>query len=218
MNITKTMLFALLAVSLQGAVVVLDFEGLQTGEQVLDYYNGGAGNLGSSGPNYGINFSDSALALIDADAGGGGNFANEPTPDTILYFLSSTSVTMNVAAGFTDGFSFYYSSTAAVPVNVYSGLNATGTLLATIDLAAQGTATQGCTAGGDPTGTFACWTPVGVAFAGTAMSVDFGGAANFTGFDNITLGADVPGGAVPEPGTWLLLLSGLGAVTALRRR
>lgn len=190
------------------AITVLDFEGLQDQEEVLDYYDGGFGSLGSGpGPSYGVVMSQNSLSLIDADAGGSGNFANEPTPDTILFFLSGGAATMNYAAGFDTGFSFFYASLDTAFVNVWDGLNATGNLLATINLVA--TPVGGA---GDPTGYYSTWVPVGVAFAGTAKSVDFGGAANYVGFDNITFGSETPGGAtVPEGGATAMLL-GLGLV------
>lgn len=182
------------------APVVLTFEGATGGAALNDFYNGGTDAGGASGTNYGVNFSPTSLALIDADAGGTGNFGNEPSPSTILFFLSGGAATMNVAAGFDTGFSFFYTSSAAGFVNVYAGLNGTGALLATLNLVPTN---AGCT--GDPNGTFCTFAPVGVAFAGTAMSVDFGGTADQIGFDNITLGAVVPGGTVPEPGTLALL-------------
>jgi len=52
---------------------------------------------------------------------------------------------MDVAAGFTTGFSFYYSSADAGSVDVYSGLDGTGTLLASVPLVAQ--YDVGCSAG-----------------------------------------------------------------------
>jgi hypothetical protein len=201
--------FALAAGS-ASAATVLSFEGLQDQEQILDFYNGGTGSMGSSGANYGISFGSSALALIDSDAGGSGNFANEPSADTIAFFLSGGNLVMNVAAGFTTGFSFYYTSAAAASVSVYDGLNASGNLLGTINLVAQHD-DNNCT--GDPSGTFCNWTPVGVAFGGTAMSVSFAGAANQAGFDEITLGRQTPGD-VPEPGTLALLGIGLGLLRA----
>jgi hypothetical protein len=97
---------------------------------------------------------------------------------------------------------------------VYDGVDATGNVLGTLDLVAQ--YTNNCV--GDPTGGFCNWTPVGVAFAGTARSIDFGGTANQTGFDEITFGSARPGDQtpVPEPATLLMVGAGLAAVA--RRR
>ena len=199
--------------SVYAAPVVLTFEGATDLASVNDFYNGGTDSLGASGPNFGINFSTTSLALVDFDAGGNGNFANEPSPSTILFFQAGGAATMNVAAGFNTGFSFFYTSTADGFVNVFDGLNGTGALLATLNLAANN---GNCV--GDPNGTFCNFTPVGVAFVGTARSVDFGGAAGFIGFDDITLGDIIPGGTVPEPGTLGLLgLAALG-FASLRRK
>ena len=75
------------------AVVVLDFEGIGNGNPVGNFYNGGAGT------NYGVQFSPATLALVDSDAGGSGNFANEPSADTIMFFLDSNNAILDVAAG-----------------------------------------------------------------------------------------------------------------------
>ena len=57
-----------LASTASAAPVVLDFEGLQDQEQILDFYNGGTGSAGSSsGMDYDIVFGSGALALIDSD-------------------------------------------------------------------------------------------------------------------------------------------------------
>lgn len=194
-------------------VTSLTFEGLQNNEQILDFYNGGTGSLGSSGPNLGVGFGSTALALIDTDAGGSGNFANEPSPDTVAFWLTGTSLVMNVAAGFQDGFSFFYTSSTAATVDVFDGLNATGNLLGSINLAAQHTANN-CT--GDPTGVFCNWDPIGVAFAGTALSVDFSGTANQTGYDNVTFGSETP--AIPVPAAVWLFGSGLIGLIGIARR
>ncbi len=192
------------------AVIVLTFEGVGDLNPVGEFY------AGDGGPDYGISFSPETLALVDSDEGGNGNFANEPSDSTVMFFLEADEAILNVAAGFTTGFSFFYSAAEAGTVRVYEGLNATGGLLANLDLVAQ--FEERCV--GDPTGAYCNWTAIGVAFGGTARSIDFGGAANFIGFDNITFGSDKPG-VVPEPGSLALLglgLAGLGVARGRARR
>jgi hypothetical protein len=188
-------------------VIVLTFEGVGDLTPVGDFYDG------DGGPDYGIRFSPDTLALVDSDAGGNGNFANEPSPNTVMFFLDAEQAILNVAAGFTTGFSFFYSSTTAAAVNVYAGVNGTGALLASLELVAQ--ADRGCV--GDPSGFYCNWSPVGVLFAGTARSIDFSGTANRSGFDDITFGSDRPG-EVPEPGSLALLGLGLAALGFGRAR
>jgi hypothetical protein len=199
-----------LAVNLaQADVTVLDFEGVGHGNSVGNFYNGGAGG------NLGIQFSGNALGLVDADAGGTGNFGGEPSPDTVLYFVEGAQATMNVFAGFTTGFSFYYSSPFYLgSVTVWDGLNGTGNLLATLTLPYTPNNGQP-----DPNGIYSPFVPFGVTFTGTAMSVDFAGTANYIAFDNITLGSETPGNSVPDSGsTALMVLGGLVSLAGLARR
>lgn len=193
------------------AVVTLDFEGVGDLAQVLEFYNGGTDSQGNSGTNYGVSFGENALGVIDADAGGSGNIGNEPTPSTALFFLTGSAV-LNYSAGFTTGFSFWYSTVSfAGIVNVWDGLNATGNLLGTINLAALGAGP------GDPNGAFSNWAIGSLGFAGTALSIDFGGTVNQVAYDNITFGSENPN-PTPEPGTLALLGFGLAGLGVARRR
>ena len=203
--------FAALSVMAQQAsanVITLTFEGLQNLEPIDNYYDGGFGGSGSGpGPSYGITFGSQSLAIISNSAGGTGNFTNAPSPHTVAFFLSGPGDVMNVSGGFTTGFSFFYADQVGFTgsVSVYSGPSGTGTLLASLSLPSTP----------DP---YNVWEPVGVAFGGTADLVVFSGAANYIGFDNITLGSSTP--TVPEPYSLALLgtgLLGLGLVRARRK-
>lgn len=198
----------------KASVIQLTFEGLQDLESINGFYNGGTGSLGSAGPNLGVAFSSNALAVIDTDAGGSGNFGGEPTPDTIMFFLDGNPF-MDVAAGFTTGFSTYYSAIGfAGSLTIYDGLTGTGNILATLILPV--TPSNGAP---DPNGAFSPLVPIFVAFSGTAKSVVFGGVENQIGFDNVTFGSINPGPAVPEPSTLTLLsLGAVGIAISARRR
>ena len=205
------------AASACAATVTLTFTGLKDNEPINNYYNGGTGGLGSSGgTNYGIAFTSDSLALISNENGGSGNFSLVPAPgtNTSAYFLSGAGDTMNVAAGFQTGFSFYYTSPYYTgTVDVYSGLNGTGTLLAVDTL----TLTNSYC---DPKEPYSCWVNSGVAFAGTAESVIFTGVANQVGFADITIGASsVPSTTVtPEPNSLVLLGTGAVGLAGVVRR
>ena len=226
---TSSTLFLSISSSVMAAPITLDFEGIGDNAFIQDFYNGGTDSDGNSGIDYGISFGSYARGLIDRDAGGQGNFANEPTPDTTMYFLSGSAV-LDYAPGFDSGFSFFYTTSLDASVTVWDGLGATGTLLGQIDLFTNNIANDcvGDPQGGpgDPYGQFCHWDVGSLAFSGTAKSIDFSGTANQVGFDNITFGSidpTVPGTpatptGVAAPPALTLLGIGLIGVGFLRRR
>ena len=204
----------------EASTITLDFEGLQNLEAVQNFYNGGTGGSGSSGSNVGASFSDNALAIIDEDAGGSGNIGGEPSPSTVLFFLTGAAATLNFAAGFDTGFSFFYSAiNNPGSISVYDGLNATGNILATLALPL--TPFDGAP---DPTGQFSPFVAAGTSFAGIAKSIDFAGTINQIAFDNITFGSATPGGGnggmapIPLPASLPLMIFALGGLGLITRR
>ena len=196
--ITATTAFVALA-SANASVNTLTFEGVGNYNPVGDFYNGGAGT------NYGVEFVGNSLGIVAVEAGGFGNFTNAPSMPTILFWLDGPATTMNVAAGFSGGFSTYYTSTdTAGSIDIWSGLDGTGSILATLNLIGLGTDNT-------PNALYDRWALVGAAFVGEAKSVTFTGTANRIGFDNVTFGS-----AIPAPGA-LALLAAAGCSTRRRR-
>lgn len=211
--IAAALVWGLFACGIASAdTVVMNFDMSQpNGEYVDNYYNGGCsssyqgGGTTCGGPDWGVVWNGAIAGW--APNGIWENGSDEPSSPGIMAFLDANEAYMNVAGGFTTGFSFYYASAGNTGfINVYSGLNGSGTVLASLDL--PGTASY-C----DSVHAYSCWDPIGVSFSGTAQSVAFGGTANFISFDNVTIGAATPGNpttSVPEPGA--LGMFGLGAL------
>lgn len=213
--------------SAQAAIVSLDFEDINATypssfAQVLEFYNGGTSSDGTTGTNYGISFSDNALAIclntpgVTCSNTSRGGLGSPSSQLGGLFFLSGTETYLNYASGFDTGFSFNYVSLSfSGSVNVYDGLNGTGNVLATLNLSPN--ANSGvCNASGQ----FCPFSPIGVLFSGTALSIGFGGVANQIVFDDVTFGSDNPGPGtgVPEPGTLALLGLGIAGLGIARRK
>jgi hypothetical protein len=226
---------AISATSAVASVVVLDFEGIYSTYPassndvfVQDFYNGGTSSAGTSGTNFGVGFSSNALAICLNTPGNtcsNGSRGGQGDPDSqrgALFFLDGAETFMNVAAGFTTGFSFFYSAVNNPgSVSVFDGLGGTGTLLATLTLPT----TSGTCDFSVFNANFCPFVATGVGFEGTALSVSFAGVANQIAFDDITFGSVTPGqpgnggaAVIPLPAAGWLLLGGLGALAAVRRR
>jgi hypothetical protein len=190
-TVSFPVLVSLLALAGTNAVASpfqLTFVGLQNNEEVLNYYNGGTGSLGSGpGINYGVTFTPSFIAIAVS------GFPGSPDVGT----LNGSSAIMNVSRGIDEVFSFYYGSpsNSSGSVALWSGLNGTGTLLNTINLPAE-----------------PGFNPVS-ALGDGAMSVVFSGSGVEFG-----LISNTPSPVIPEPSSLLLAGTGLAGLAAWVRR
>jgi hypothetical protein len=187
---------------------LLDFEhSWPYASDIANYYNGGTASDGSSGTNYGVSFTnsvDSSLFGFSNNDGlgslpNGDYYANAPSMLGIANPFGPI-VFMNVANGVDSSLSFYYTSAEAITgaVKAYSGLNGTGTLLGSFDLAANNA------------GLADTWTQVTFNFSGAAASFDLSAASGAVAFDNIA--------AVPEANSYAMLIAGLGMMGFAARR
>jgi hypothetical protein len=215
-------------VTLTGNQEILTFGGQVNATNINTFFDGGSdayGTAGGAANNVGVTFSAPAEFLNagfngTGFNGGTGKFENVPSAATgVLYFASvptTSSAIMDDASGF-SGISFNYSilnnsASDNSTVSLYSGLDGTGNLLATLTLSAAGT-TVACTSSHDE---FCTWSSVGNAnIGGIAESAVFNGAARtFTEFDAVALTAT----PVPLPAALWLMLGGIGGLARFVRR
>lgn len=208
--------------------VVLNFEGINSTYPsgyafINNFYNGGTSSDGTTGTNYGITFSSNAQAIclntpgVSCSNTSRGGLGDPNSQEGGLFFLSGSNTFMDDPSGFTTGFSLFYTAIYNPgSLSVYSGVDGTGTLLATLDLPLTASNCASTYSAG-----FCPFVPIGVAFSGTAESISFAGVANQIVFDDVTFGSSTPGNpsTVPEPSTIVLMLTALGAgIGPIRRR
>ena len=125
------------------------------------------------------------------------NSVAAPSQPRYVYNATGQSL-INVEAGF-SAFAFAYGTMAPATLSVFSGLNGTGTLLGsqTVD------------------GHASSFGLAAVDFSGVGRSVMLASMPNYAGLDDLRFTMAAP---VPEPAGWLMLLAGVGALGALKRR
>jgi hypothetical protein len=178
---------------------------LLDGEAVGSYFAGATDANNNAGPNLGVTFGAGAINQVSVQSGGTSPFSNLPAggPNAI-FFSSLGSDVVNFASGARYDVSFLYSSFTGGEVDIWSGLNGTGTELASFIFGPNDDPST-CT---DPSVSFCQWTDASIEFAGTAGSIDFTGAG-------ITVVGDL---AVPEPATVALFASGFAMLGFYRRQ
>jgi hypothetical protein len=168
--------------------VDVNFDGVPTNDLVNGFYSGGTSSSGATGPNLGVSFTG-----FQTTSGFG-----ETSPPN-LAFNAGGPAFANTTFGFTR-FSFTAGFFAPGTVNVFSGINGSGTLLGSI---------TGLL--GNPNA-FALQT---ITFTGLGRSVTFVGTDATLGVDDFNF--TLAGGGVPEPATWAMMLIGFGLVGGAMR-
>jgi hypothetical protein len=171
----------------------VNFDGITTSAAVNTYYNGGISSAGDVGPNYGIVFQENDWITTTS-------YGQTSSPN--LAYSASGSGYVNFLSGITTGLNFSYGAFTDANLSVYTGLDGTGTLLGTYTLGQN-----------DPFN----FSFVALPFAGIGHSAVLSAGGGQFGWDDITFGSLVPG-AVPEPGTWAMMLLGFGMMGFAARR
>ena len=170
--------------------VIVNFDGVPTGDDVNGFYNGGTSSSGATGPNLGVDFT--GFTTISG-------FGETSEPN--LAFNSGGPAFANTSFGFT-GFTFTAGFFAPGTVNVFSGLGGTGTLLGSLTGVL-----------GNP-GAFTLQT---ITFTGIGRSITLVGNDATLGVDDFNFTLAGGGGGVPEPATWAMMLIGFGIVGGAMR-
>ncbi len=169
------------------ASIFINFDSVTPYADVMGFYDGGTDSAGASGPNLGVDFVDFSM-----DTGFG------ETSEPNFAVVTEDQGIIDDAAGFTGQIAFTQGVFSSGVLVIYSGLDGTGTPLATADL---------------PVSNIDAFAPYRLTFVGVAESavfIDPLGGGNI-GIDDLRLGS------APEPASWALMLVGFGALGASLR-
>lgn len=212
------------------ALINLDFEGISNTYPftdmplIQDFYNGGHSSNGNSGNNFGIGFSHSAQAIClveqgvssaDCSNASRGGLGDPASAQTGLYFNDPSNAYINIAQGFSNVFSLFYSTFTDASIDLFDGLNGTGNLVTSLDLRAANF-DPNCAINYDNVG-FCGFTFATVAFTEKVKSISFANAGSAIVFDDLTFGtAQVH--PVSAPSTILLFILSTLALFCWRYR
>ncbi len=158
---------------------LIDFEGIPDGAFV---------GLITGPPD--VSFAADWRALIDSDSGGGGFFANEPSPDTIAYYASGPGP-IDLSAAVSIARISYTAHSSSLPVTLlgWDGPGGTGNLVASDTRSTRGVSSEGAPCTGDPTGDFCLFDVLTVLspFNDIRSLTVVGTAPGTIGFDNLTI-------------------------------
>ncbi|MEM6704283.1 MAG: hypothetical protein AAF690_16320 [Acidobacteriota bacterium] len=134
-------------------------------------------------------FNGSWQSLVDADANGSGNFANEPSPSTILVFTNAAGNSIDFSEPVQSVSIAYSAGASSLPValSAWSGSQGTGNPVASDSGSVLGDRAGGANCQGDPNGQLCAWGSLTAAAPGNFIrSITFPGAgADSVGFDNL---------------------------------
>lgn len=164
---------------------VVNFGRLKNLEFINQFYDGGTGSLGSGpGPNYGLQFTSNAQAIISAAKGGSGNFIGNPGGLPVMFFQTGNTATITATNGVQTAIWFYYSALQTGSATIYSGPNGTGTILGSLTLPPND---SGCN-----TYKLCVWTAVGLPLSAPAGSITFADPADYLAIGTMHIGTALP--------------------------
>jgi hypothetical protein len=135
-----------------------------------------------------VHFGSSWLSLIDQDAGGHGNFANEPSPSTTAYFLDQNDISISFNIGVQLVEFYYVASSYSLPV-VVTAFDDHDNMVSRMTGSKLGNSSQGANCSGDPNGSFCLFSLITLASTANnifKISIE-GTTSNQFGIDNLRI-------------------------------